>query len=135
MIKRLAKKDIVVKYLWFIAGLQISAAVELFMNFNFVDFPLRRFLPMLLAGFALGASSLVSLMLASEVEHVVKAGESMLGTTLERDRNQQMDHELNKTVPSIFRGSLKRKHKITAIFCSDGFLSILGIGLTILSKT
>jgi len=134
VIRRLAKKDIVVKYLWFIAGLQISAAVQLFINAYFIDLPLRKFLLIILAGIVLGFSSFVSLILSSETEHVVKAGEYTLGTTLERDRNQEMDNELNKTVPMIFMGSMKRLGKIRTIFYSDVFLSVLGLGMTISSK-
>lgn len=133
-IRRLAKRDIVVKYLLFIAGIQISAAVALFINVHFIDLSLRKLLLILVGGIALGVSSFMSLILASDVEHIVKAGESMLGTTLERDRDQEMDSELNKTVSMIFLGPRKRIYKIKAILYSDVFLSALGIVIPILSK-
>ena len=134
MIERLARRDIVAKYLWFIAGLQIAAAVALFVNVYFIDLPLRKFFLIVVAGLVLGVSSFVSLMLASEIEYVVKAGESMVGTTLEKNKDKAMNNELNKTVSMMFLKPMKRINKIRAIFCSDVFLSAAGLGITILSK-
>jgi hypothetical protein len=134
MIRKIAKTGIVVKYLWFIAGLQISAALELLLNLNLVDFSLQQFSLMLVSGLALGVSSFVSLVLASGIEEVIKAGESMIGTTLEKDREQEMDRALEKPVSMIFLGQMQRKSKITVVFCLDSLLTALGIGMAIVSR-
>jgi hypothetical protein len=133
-IRRLAKRDIVVKYLLFVAGIQISAAVELFVNAYFANVALPRFLLILVAGLALGVSSFISLIFAGEVEPIVKAGESVLGTTLEKDRDQEMNRKLDETVSMIFLSQRKRIDRIKAFFWSDIFLSTLGLGITILGK-
>lgn len=134
MIERLAKRDIVAKYLWFIGGLQIAAAVQLFINVYFIDLPLPKFLLILIAGIVLGVSSFVSLILASEIEYVAKAGESVVGTTLEKSRNKAVNDELNKTVSMMFLKPMKKINRIRIIFYSDVFLSAAGLAMTILSK-
>ena len=133
MIERLAKRDIIIKYLWFIAGLQISAGVQLFANIYFVELPIRALSFILVSGFALGLSGFMSLVLAGEFEHVVKAGEFLLGTTLEKDKEQKLDEELDKTVSMILLGSMKRIKKIRIIFWLDIVLSVLCLGMSAIS--
>ena len=133
-IRRLAKRDIVAKYLLFLAGVQIAAAVNLFTSVCFVAPPLRVFLRILVAGFSFGVSSFLSFMLSAEVEHVVKAGEAVLGTNLEKDRDDEMNSRLDEAVWMVFLGPRRRIDRIGIFFWSDIVLTALGIGMTIMCR-
>jgi len=133
-LRGLAKRDVVAKYLLFFAGVQISVSVQLFLSVYFAQVPLRKFTFIMIAGFALGVSSLISLMFAGEVEHVVKAGASVVGTTLEKKRDDIMNEALDETATTTFPGLSNRINKIKAFFWTDVFLCASGLVIAILGR-
>ena len=132
--RRLAKRDIVAKYLLFLAGVQIAAAVNLLTNACFVNLPWCVFSRILVAGFAFGVGSFLSFMLSGEVERVVEAGEAVLGTPLERDRDDEMNSKLDETVSIVLVGSRRRVDRIGVVFWADVVVTVLGLSMTLMSR-
>lgn len=134
-IRGFARKSIVGKYLLFVAGIQVAVAVNLFTNIWFVTLSPRGFILVLLAGLALGVSSFISLVLAGEVEYIVKTGEAVVETPLERDRIREMDEALDERIPISLIGPRKRIHIIGALFWSDIGLTVLALAMITLGRT
>jgi len=133
---RIAKKGIIANYLMFVAGIQISACVNLLTNIYVTDLPLQRFVFAVLSGLSLGVTSFLSVMLASEVEHVSKFGELAIGTLFEseKEKDNLMNKELEKTVSLMFLGQSKRIDKIKLLICSDISLTIIGLAVALAGK-
>lgn len=134
MIQKLVKISIVANYLWFIAGIQIAAGVNLFINAYFIDLLFQKFLIIVVAGLVLGLGGFLSLILGAEIESIVKITQLYKGTPLEKDSDQHMDNELGKNVHVFNRYPLKRITKIRILLYSDTLLSIIGIALIVISK-
>lgn len=134
VIAKIAKKPIAANYATFIAGIQISACIKLLTDLYFREVSLQQFFFIVVTGLFLGVSSILSLILGSEIDSIARIGELALGTTLETKRNSLMDKKLNEKTTFGFLGELKRIDKIRVLFISDISLTLLGLGILIISK-
>lgn len=131
---RIAKRSISVNYVTFIAGIQISACVKLFTDTYFRDMSPPQFFCVVMAGLLLGISSLLSLVLGSEIDYIARYGELAIGTTLEKRKCLLMDERLNEIVSLSFLGKMKRINRMRVLLYTDSSLTLLSLGILFVGK-
>ena len=133
--RRIATSAVIANHLFFIAGIQVAACVELLVSNYFVDIELQQSILAILASLVLGASSYLSLVLGGQIQYVTKVGERAERTTLESEIDELMNDRLKESVPMVLCGSRKRIDKMRMLLYSDVFLSISGLVIVSLGKT
>lgn len=130
--KDLVKKHRMVGHLAFIGGIQLSACVEILVDYYMATEHFLAAIAPVVGALLIGASSYYSIVLSWEIGEIVSIGHQANGTLVKRETI--IEEELDKEGKSRLFGKMRKVDMLKAYFVADVILSIIGLAMIVLSR-